>query len=430
MQLKPEPGYIDNYYTRTLTESDIAYPSLQGREDADVCVIGGGLAGMNTALALAQRGKSVILVEAKRIGWGASGRNGGFVAKGYACDHNELMRRVGLEHAQKLVNLTRESRQLIKKRIVEYNIDCGPLTHGVLTVSWKDNGEKIRADIAKANENFNLGLEYWPTEKVREHCKTERYFQGSFSPDDFQFHPLRYLHGIARAFTDLKGRIFENSPVTGIEKDGVGWVVNTAEGSVRAHDVVMCCAVYSEGVNRRLENALFPVQTFITVTKPLSDDALRQSLNTHYPIYDMRFACDYYRVLSDNRILWGGRVAVGNSVKDIAAAMMGDLVKVYPQLKGQVEPEVSWSGLLAYAPHKMPQIGKLAPGFWYNAGFGGHGLVPTTVGGEVIASAMVEDDKRIDLFSPFGIRYAGGKAGRYAAQMVYWLWRIRDHVNI
>lgn len=430
MQPEPQPGYIDNYYTRTLTEADVAYPTLQGREEADVCIIGGGLAGINTALALAQRGKSVIIVEAKRIGWGASGRNGGFVAKGYACGHNELLARVGLDHARKLVDLTKEGRQLIKKRIVEHNIDCGPLTHGVLTVSWRDNGEAIRADIARANENFDMGLEYWPTEKVREYCKTERYFQGSFSPHDFQFHPLRYLHGLARAITDRKGRIFENSPVTGIEKDGVGWVVNTPEGTVKAHDIVMCCAVYSEGVNRRLENALFPVKTFITVTKPLSDDALRQSINTHYPIYDMRFSCDYYRVLSDNRILWGGRVAVGDSVKDISRVMIGDLLKVYPQLRGQVEPDVSWSGLMAYAPHKMPQIGKIAPGFWYNTGFGGHGLVPTTVGGEVIASALTEDDKRIDLFAPFGIGYAGGKLGRYAAQMVYHWWRARDVLGV
>lgn len=430
MQSSPAPGYIDNYYSRTLAAEDVAYPALNGSFEADVCVVGGGLAGINTALGLIQRGKSVVLVEAHRIGWGASGRNGGFVAKGYAAGHGELAGKLGLEHARKLVDLTKESRNLIKKRIVEYNIDCGPLIHGVLTVSWKDNGEAIRKDIHRANDEFDLGLEYWPTEKVRELCKTERYYQGSFSPHDFQFHPLRYLQGLARQITAHQGKIFEESPVTSIDKDGSDWVVKTAGGQVRARDVVMCCAIYSEGVNRRLENAIFPVQTFVTVTKPLSDEALRASINTHYPIYDMRFACDYYRVLQDNRILWGGRVAISNSVKDISQAMMGDLLKVYPQLEGQVEPDIGWSGLLAYAPHKMPQIGKIAPGYWYNTGFGGHGLVPTTVGGELIASAIAENDHRYDLFSPFGIHYAGGKAGRYAAQMVYWLWRARDYVNI
>lgn len=430
MQSIPQPGYIDCYYSRTLPDDTQAYPSLNGTEEADVCVVGGGLAGINTALGLVLRGKSVVLVESKRLGWGASGRNGGFVAKGYAEDHHSLGKRVGVEAASALVNLTKDARQLIKKRITEYNIDCGPLTHGVLTVSWRDNAEAIREDIKLANDRYGLGLEYWPTEKVRALCKTERYYQGSFSPHDFQFHPLRYLQGLAKVITQKGGRLFENSPVTSIEKDGLGWVVKTAGGQVKAHDVVMCCAVYSEGVNRRLENALFPVQTFVAVTNALTDEQLRGSINTHYPIYDMRYACDYYRVLSDNRILWGGRVAIGNRVKDIAGAMMADMLKVYPQLKGVADAEVAWSGLMAYAPHKMPQIGKLAPGYWYNTGFGGHGLAPTTVGGEAIASAIAENDNAYEQFAPFGVGYAGGKAGRYVAQLAYWLWRARDHVSI
>jgi gamma-glutamylputrescine oxidase len=426
----PKQGYIDNYYSRTLTSSDVSYPPLAGVEEADVCVVGGGLAGINTALGLAQRGKSVIVVEAKRIGWGASGRNGGFVAKGYAAGHDELEAKLGLEHARKLVDLTKEGRLLIKKRIGEFNIDCGPVIHGVLTVSWKDNPEAIRQSIHQANDKFDLGLEYWPTEKVREHCLTERYFQGSFSPHDFQFHPLRYLHGLARAITGRGGRIYEESPVLSIKKDNAGWAVQTKGGTVKAHDVVVCCAVYSDGLDRRLENALFPILTYVTVTKPISDEALRASINTRYPIYDMRFVCDYYRVLEDNRILWGGRVALGAGVDDIAHAMMDDMLKVYPQLRGVAEPDLAWSGLLAYAPHKMPQIGRIAPGYWYNTGFGGHGLVPTTVGGEIIASAIAENDSRIELFKSFGIGYAGGKAGRYAAQMVYYWWRLRDMLDI
>lgn len=430
MQSEPVSGYVDCYYSRTIAGVYTPGPSLDGAHTADVCVIGGGLAGVSTALALAQRGKSVVLLEARRMGWGASGRNGGFVAKGYAADHAALRDRLGLAHAQGLVSLTTEARRLIKKRIGEFNIECGPIIHGVLTVSVHDRDQPMRDEIRRANDEFDLGLEFWPTEKVREHCKTERYFQGSFSPQDFQFHPLRYLIGIAHAATARGARIFESSPAQKIEPDGNGWIIRTAAGTVRAAHVVNCTSVYAAGLDRRVENAVFPVQTYVTVTKPLDEDILRGAINTRHPIYDMRWACDYYRVLDDRRVLWGGRVGLWAEPHDIARAQIADMIRVYPQLAGYVEADLAWSGLMCYAPHKMPLIGQAAPGYWYNTGFGGHGLVPTTVGGEVVAGAIVDGDTRIDLFRPFAPHYAGGRAGRYAAQMIYWLWRARDYVRI
>lgn len=423
-------SYIDNYYTRTLGPVETKYPSLSGSHEADACVIGGGLAGLNTALGLLLRGKSVILIEAKRIGWGASGRNGGFVAKGYAADDEDLFKRLGLDHARKLVDLTKHGRTLIRSRIDEYKIDCGPLNYGVMMTSMRDRAARTEESVRIANDRFNLDLEYWPTEKLRTLCKTDSYYQGMFSPHDFQFHPLRYVQGLAKTVTDKGGTVYEESPAQDVVRDGAGWVVKTATGQVRAKDVVLCCAVYSHGLDRRLEGATFPVQTYVTVTKPLDEDVLRNSVNSPYPIYEMRFASNYYRVLPDRRILWGGRVGLWAEPHDIAQQQMADMIKIYPQLKGVAAAEQAWSGLMAYAPHKMPQIGKIAPGYWYNTGFGGHGLVPTTVGGEVIAGAIAANDTTIDLFKPFGIHYAGGKAGRYVAQMVYWLWRARDYVDI
>ena len=425
----PISGYDDTYYSRTIDE-DIAYAPLQGEVQADVCVIGGGLAGINTAFGLMQRGQKVVLLEAKRIGWGASSRNGGFVARGYAADHEEIARRVGLDHARKLVNLTRDARQLIRERAREFAIDCGPFTPGVLTVSWKDQADDMRRYVEAANRDFDAGLEYWPTEKVREHCKTDKYFQGFYSADDYQFHSLRYIQGLARVMAGRGVGLHENTPAAGITKDGSNWRVKTAQGEVLARHVVLCCAMESRGLDRRIESAAFPVQTYVMVTNPLPDEDLEKTINTRHAIYDTRFTSDYYRVLPDNRIMWGGRVALWAKPHNIAAQLLKDLLKVYPQLSGKVHPELSWYGVMCYAPHKMPQIGMIEPGYWYCTAFGGHGLVPTTVGGEAIAEAITGNTEKIGLFAPYGLSYAGGRYGRYVAQMVYWWWKARDFISL
>lgn len=426
----PGQGYIDTYYTRTLAEHDRAYPPLKGTEEADVCVIGGGLAGINTAYGLMQRGQSVVLVEGERLGWGASGRNGGFVARGYAAGPEDIRKHASLAETQTLVNLTRTARQTILDRMREHAIDCGPLTPGVLTVSWKDNAESIRQYVEESNRDYDAELEYWPTDRVRDHCRTDRYHQGFFSPGDFQFHSLRYVHGLTAVMAAGGVRIHEHSKAQKISRDGGGWVVKTAQGSVKARHVVICCAIYSKGLDRRIENAAFPVQTYVMTTRPVDPGHLAGSINTSHAIYDMRFASDYYRVLPDHRVMWGGRVALWANPHDIAKLLHQDILRVYPQLKGHIEPDIAWSGLMCYAPHKMPQIGQVEPGYWYCMGFGGHGLVPTTVGGEAIADAITGNRQTVDLFAPFGLSYAGGRLGRYAAQMVYWWWRARDYLSL
>lgn len=423
------PAYINSYYARHLTE-DAVYPVLQGTEEADVCIIGGGLAGINTALSLVERGQAVVLVEARRIGWGASGRNAGMVAKGYAAGEASLAKTLGLEKAQQMVSFTQNARKLIKKRIAYFNIDCGPVIDGVLTVSVRAKAEAMQQYINEANKNFGLGFEFWPQQKVREHCRTDRYFDGIFSPHDFQFNPLRYLRGLAGVVSGKGGQIFENSEVVRVVREGASWVVHTGGGRVKAQHVVMCGSIYMDGVDRRLENAVFSVQSYMMSTAPVDENILKQTINTPHAIYDTRFCSDYYRILPDNRILWGGRVGLWAHPKDIAAVMLKDMFKLYPQLEGHVTAEDAWSCMMCYAPHKMPQIGQLEPGYWYNTAFGGHGLCPTTAGGELIAAAIAEGDETYKAFQPFSLSYAGGKMGRYVAQMVYLWWRTRDYLDV
>jgi gamma-glutamylputrescine oxidase len=424
-------GYIETYYRDTVKDLH-QYPQIEGSNKVDVCVIGGGLAGLNTALGLVDRGRQPLVIEANRIGWGASGRNGGFVAKGYSADLSKLKDKVGLDHARALVDLTKDARAMIKQRIANYNIDCGPLTPGVLTVSWRDNPDAVKRQIDNLNNAFDLGFEFWGTDTVRTHCLTDKYYDGIYSPGDFQFHPLSYVQGLATAITNGGGRICENSKAVNIERmPNKEWRVTTENGAVIfAQTIVLCCSIYVNGLDKRLKNAAFPVKTYVMVTEPLSQGELDKSINTTHAIYDMRFASDYYRVLPDRRIMWGGRVNVSADPSNIAETIKGDLLKIYPQLQGKVTAAYGWAGDLCYAPHKMPQIGMLDENYWYNTCYGGHGLAPTTVGGELIARAITGESDEYKLFKPFGLSYAGGAMGPYVAQMVYYWWRARDKLGL
>ena len=426
MHPKPEP-YIETYYRDTLHSNEERTPLMED-VDTDICVIGGGLAGLSTAIGLTEKSKKVILIEANRIGWGASGRNGGYIAKGYAQGYKQIMKMVGLEQTKDLHKLSTHGRALIKKRIDKYNIDCGPIRNGVLGVSWNNHPQKVKDYIEWMKNDLDAPLEYWSTEKIRDVCKTTQYFDGFYSPEDYQFHPLNYIHGLASEIEKQGGKIYEGTKALKIDDrpDG-GYIVNTPQGKITCNQVVLCCSIYVDDLNKKLKYAAFPVYTFVMVTKPIPEDRLNAALNTDYAIFDNRYAQDYYRRLPDNRILWGGRVSVSGIPKNLAQIMKRDLLKVYPQLEGVVEPEYAWGGSLCYAPHKMPQIGQLKPGYWYNTCFGGHGLVPTSVGGDVVSSAIVDGDQRYKLFEPFSkLNFAGGPLSPYIAQSIYYLWRARD----
>lgn len=418
--------YIETYYRDTLHYDNKRAP-LESVIDTDICVIGGGLAGLSTAIGLTEKNKNVTLIEANRIGWGASGRNGGFVAKGFAAGYRPLVKKVGLEHTKSLHKLANDGRAQIKERIKKYNINCGPIINGVLGVSWNNHPDSVREYVDWMRESFNAPLEFWETEKVRDLCKTKQYFDGFYSPEDYQFHPLNYIHGLAKEIEVQGGKIYEGTRAIKIHEAGNGYKVETPKGTIKCNQVVLCCSIYVDDLNKKLKYAAFPVYTYVMVTKPIDPEILDQALNTNYSIFDNRYAQDYYRRLPDNRILWGGRVSVSGVPENLAQIMLKDLLKVYPQLEGAVEAEYAWGGELCYAPHKMPQIGELKPGYWYNTCFGGHGLVPTAVGGDVVSSAIADGDERYKLFEPFSkLNFAGGPLSPYIAQSVYYLWRARD----
>ena len=413
---------LDNYYTRT-EKGHNAYPAQQGRQQTDVCIIGGGLAGMALALGLAERGKNVVLLEGQRIGWGASGRNGGFAMSGWAASGHDLVKRVGARNARMLFGLTKTAQKLIRQRIEKHGIACDP-QNGQLVCNWFDNADTMRAEADFLGNTLGETVEYTPRDKVQDICKTERYHDGIFFPQSFHMHPLNYLNGIAAAFTKLGGRIFENTLATAIE----GQCVRTAQSMIEAKDIVLCGSAYFNNIDRKIAGACLPISTYVMVTEPIDPALLASAISEPYAVHDTRWAYDYYRVLPDHRLLWGGRIGLGKSVPaDLPQIMLADLIKVYPQLAG-TKVDCAWPGIMGYTTHKMPNIGQARAGLWYCTHFGGSGVVSTTAGAEVLAGAIAEKDDTYKLFAPFAPTWAGGILGPLTASAVYFGWQARDFI--
>ncbi|MEM5310827.1 FAD-binding oxidoreductase [Paraburkholderia sp. JHI869] len=415
---------MDNYYESTVSRRP--YPQLTGKVDTQVCIVGGGLAGLNTALGLVERGvRDVVVLDAERVGFGASGRNGGFVFGGYSLDNADLLRALGRSQAQHLYRLTVDAVELIRARISRYGIDCEIVDRGVVLANWFDDPSRLEGVRTLMKRDFGVDWEPLAKNTLRAQLKTSRYHGGLFEPNAFHFHPLKYVLGIANAATGGGVRIHEQSPVRAIERDGAGFVVRTPHGTVSAKDVVFAGGGYARGVAPRIERAVLPIATYVIATEPLGA-RLADAIDAPYAVYDTRFAFDYYRPLQDTRILWGGRISVlDRGPHAIARLLKRDLAHVYPQL-AEVKIEHAWGGLMSYARHKMPQIGRDADGVWHAIAFGGHGMAPTTVAGETLADAIALGMPVPEGFSAFNLTRTFGLAGLAAAQLTYTAFQMRD----
>jgi glycine/D-amino acid oxidase-like deaminating enzyme len=402
------------------------YSPLQDAQEAAVCIIGGGFAGLSTALALAERGVTdIVLLEAQQVGHGASGRNGGFVFGGFSLGERALLDTVGVEQGRKLYHMTLGAVERIRTRIHQYDIACDLKEEGVYLANWFDDDRILERQQRFMHEQLGVQWQRVSRADLRARLHSERYFGALFEPDAFHFHPLKYAQGLARALAGMGVRIHEASKVTQLAVDGHGWRIACAGGEVRAREVVLCCGGYIEKLYPRLGGAALPIATYVMVTEPLGE-RLARAIDSGAAVYDTRFAFDYYRPLADTRLLWGGRISIRERSSDkVARLLYGDMLKVYPQLAG-TKVDYAWSGKMSYARHKMPQLGRLPEGIWYGMGFGGHGVAPTTLAGEVLAAAITGKGADLALFSSWGLPSNGGSAGLLAAQMAYWYYEFRD----
>lgn len=421
------PDTALSYYAASANPAP-AHPQLQGDVTADVCVIGGGIAGCSTALDLAERGYKVVLLEGQRIGWGASGRSGGQAISGYASGQSKLVNQVGAENARRMWDISLEGLQLIRDRVAKHNIECD-LHWGQMHVAIKPRQRDILLhEKREAEEMYGYRqLEFLERAQVESLLETKRYSAGLYDKGGGHLHPLNYTLGLAAAATAAGVSIYERSLVTNISYEQPA-VVSTASGKVRAKFVVLCCNAYLNALVPSLRSRIMPVGTYIVATESLGEPRMQRLMRENIAVTDINFVLDYFRRSADHRLLFGGRVSYsGLDAFDTATATRKRMLKVFPQLS-DVKVEYAWGGYVDITMSRAPDFGRLAPHIYYLQGFSGHGIALTGVAGRLAAEAIAGQAERFDLFTRLKHRnFPGGELLRMPALVLAMLWyRARD----
>ena len=417
--------YPDTYYSRTLRDSRVR-PALSGVGEADMVIVGGGFAGLTTALELARAGQKVIVLEAESIGFGASGRNGGIVSPAFSAGDTAIRARVGPEAARDLHRLSIEGVKRLRTTITDLKIDGAMTGEGLISLRRYDRADDLKRHAEDFAQDFGYELRYLDRAALSRHLVSDRYFHALYDPSAFHIHPLNTLRGIASEVERLGGRIYEHSPATGHDLSGPVKRIATATGTAEAPLVVLAMGGYTGPLFPRLKRAILPIATYVMMSEA-APDLLGSAIRTQAAMYDDRRAGDYYRLVEGGkRLLWGGRITTRSAAPDgIVRQLRREMVGAFPQF-ADLKTELAWSGLMGYARHQMPQLGEMAPGVWHITAFGGHGLNTTAIAGKVLAEAILGESDRIGMFAPFGLDWAGGMAGLVAAQLTYWKLQAQD----
>ena len=395
--------------------------AVHGIVQTDVCVVGAGLAGLTTALELARLGKKVVVLEARLIGSGASGRNGGFVSNGFALGIGDVANRVGRDAARGLYELSKRGTEYVRTEIASGDASIKMGDGWMVAVRHDDHG-KLKTYADGLRRNYEEEVEFFDTAESRQRLNSPRYFNSYYFPNAFHIHPLRYCLLIAAKAIAVGAQIFENSAAVSVAKNRAEFVVKTAGGEVRCQHVVHCVSSTGRSVHKPSGRAVLPVATYIAVTEPLQ----QQSINTHSAVADTRRAGDYYRLIDGGRILWGGKITTRISPPTkLAEVMKRDMLSTYPAL-GNPRIDYAWAGLMGYALHKMPLIGRDQLGHWFATAFGGHGLNTTAMAGQLLAAAIADGDDSYRQFTPFAPVWAYGQLGRLGVQGTYWWMQFKD----
>lgn len=416
----------DSYYAAT-AQRDARFAPLDGSSDCDVAVVGGGLAGLTAALDLARMGHQVTLLEAKQVGWGASGRNGGQAIHGLACDQSVIEDQLGLDDARRVWSMSLEALELLQARLQEHRIDAewrqgyiGVATNarkGAELMQWADRMAQVyQADFTRI-----------PAADMSRWVASPRYHSGLYDPQSGHLHPLKYALGIARAAAAAGVRIHEETPVTALETGPV-ITLRTARGTLRAKKVLLAGNVYLQGVAEPLERRIMPVGTYIVCSEAM-DPALADSLiPTRSAVCDTNFVLDYLRTTNDHRMLYGGRVSYSTlTPPNLAESMRRRMVQTFPQLK-DVKVQYAWGGFVDITMNRAPDFGRLRDNLYYLQGFSGHGLALTGLAGRLVAEAMNGDASRFDVFARLKHHdFPGGRLLRTPALVLGMAWyRLRD----
>jgi len=436
--MTPEP-HISSYYAASIAPPP-ERPALRGDLGGDlggdlrvdVCVVGAGFTGLSAALELAERGYRVAVLEAKRIAWGASGRNGGQVGSGYPTGMAWLSRRVGRDDARRLFALAEQAKALIRARVERHGIDC-ELKSGNFQAALKPRHmEEIRATRALWAEAFEYpGLVLAETaEAARDYVNSPRYIGGLYDPGAGHLHPLKYALGLAAAAEAAGATLYEGSPVTALAGLGAGDTQVTAEtpgGRVVADHLMLCGNAYLGDLVPQIRRLYVPVGSYIVATKPLGADRAAQVIPADCAVFDSNHILNYYRLSADGRLLFGGRTETSPFREPDPKGFLGARIRaLFPQIAPEITDaalDYAWGGTLAMTYSRMPQVGRLGSRVTFAQGYSGEGVAMSGLVGQVLAEAVAGQMERFDLFDRLPHRaFPGGRLLQKPALILGLLW--------
>src|SRR5580692_4631117 len=384
--------------------------------DADICVVGAGLAGLTVALEAARLGASVVVLEGRHVGWGASGSLLGTVMPGYGLALKDLVARIGLEDAKELWDLSKAGAEYVRAQATEQLMPGIAVTEGALEVSNIDVGDRLISELQMLGEDFGTEVEGWQIDQVRAQLKTDRYFRGVNFPRAFQVDGRKYVHGLAALARRAGARIFEDTPVVNIDSSGIRKRIVTPSARLRASHIVLAGNVHLGAPSRRLSETLLPVWRYAAISAPLGE-RLAETIAFKGSVIDTD-GIDQFRIVDGDRLMWASPETTWDARPQRFASTIARRIRtMFPQL-GRVQVTDVWGGAIGQTVHGMPQIGQLRRGLWVTSGFGRQGMGTSAMAGQLIARSILWGDERWRLFSPFELVWAGGATGRVAGQVI------------
>ncbi len=403
-------------------------PSASGDLRADVCVIGAGFTGLSAALHLAEKGYDVILLDAHRVGWGASGRNGGQVSGTQRLDQDELEQMVGPETARDLWSISQDAVTLVRDLDKTHKTNAKWVS-GVIHADHRERFVKHSHDYAKKlQDDYGYDLiKSLSKSEIHDLVASKAYYGGTLDMGSGHIHPLRFALGLARACLAKGVRIFETSRVTGLT-EGAPAVVTTANAKITADFVVMGCNGYLGHLEGKVAARVMPINNFIVATEPLSDERARDLIRDNHAVADSKFVINYFRLSEDNRMLFGGTESYGYKFpRSIAESVRKPMQEIYPQLAG-VKIDYAWGGTLGITMNRMPHFARLSGNILSASGYSGHGVAMATMGGKLAAEAISGQAERFDVMANVPtMRFPGGAMFRSPLLVLAMLWySLRD----
>ncbi|WP_444988852.1 NAD(P)/FAD-dependent oxidoreductase [Halomonas mongoliensis] len=430
MPEQPAGEHVASWYAATANPAP-ERPALAGELDCDVCVVGAGFTGLSAALHLAERGLSVVVLEAARVGFGASGRNGGQIVNSYSRDMDVIEAKYGTETARALGDMAFEGNRIIRERVERYAIDCDLADGNLFAACNRRQLDGLREHQALWERYGYRELELLEGEAVKREVNSDRYVGALVDHGGGHLHPLNLVLGQAAALESLGGRIYEQSAVEAVIH-GEPVTLRTARGRVRAERVVMAGNAYLRGVLPEIEGRSMPCGTQIIATEPLGEARARALIPLGKAVEDCNYLLDYYRLTRDNRLLYGGGVNYGGEdPADITAVIRPKMLATFPQL-ADVKVDHAWSGTFLMTLNRLPQFGVLNGNVYYAQGYSGHGVTCTHLAGKLIAEVMHGQGERFDAFAGIPhLPFPGGRLLRVPLSALgAWYYSTRDRLGL